>query len=113
MYEGKKYPLEKNLTYFLEEFTYIFLPLEIKVSAFKPRKCIFSQLIWWNGTFEFTFYVNFWKSLANKICDVIWGWEISTWRMEHSNYLPDIMIATCDACGSTCSCKNIPGLSFP
>ena len=31
MYEGKKCPLEKNLTYFLKEFTYIFLPLEIKV----------------------------------------------------------------------------------
>ena len=30
MYEGKFYPLEKNLTYFLEEFAYVFLPLEIK-----------------------------------------------------------------------------------
>ena len=43
MSEGKKYPLEKNLTYFFEEFTYIFLPLEIQVSFFKPQK--FSQLI--------------------------------------------------------------------
>ena len=31
MHEGKKYPLEKNLTDFLEEFTYIFLPLEVSL----------------------------------------------------------------------------------
>ena len=59
MYKEKQYPLEKNLTYFLEEFTYIFLPLEIKVSFFKPQKCIFSQLISRNRTFEVTFSVNF------------------------------------------------------
>ena len=59
MYEGKKYPLEKNLTYCFEEFTYIFLPLEIKVSFFKPQKCVFSQLISRNGSFEFIFSVNF------------------------------------------------------
>ena len=29
------------------------------------------------------------KALANKICDVMWGCEISTWRTEHSNYLPE------------------------
>ena len=58
-YEGKEYPLEKNFTHFLEEFTYIFLPLEIKVSFFKPQKCIFSQLISRNGTFEVIFSVNF------------------------------------------------------
>ena len=27
---------------FLEEFAYVFLPSEIKVSFFKPQKCIFS-----------------------------------------------------------------------
>ena len=59
MYEGKYYPLAKNLTYFLEEFTYVFLPLEIKVSFFKPQKYIFSRLISRNGTFEVTFPINF------------------------------------------------------
>ena len=58
MYKGKQYPLEKNLTCFLEEFTYIFLPLEIKI-FFKPQKCIFSQIISCNRTFEVTFSVNF------------------------------------------------------
>ena len=28
------------------------------------------------------------KTLANKISGIMWGWEISTWRMEHSNHLP-------------------------
>ena len=28
------------------------------------------------------------KALVNKICDVMWEWEISTWRTEHSNHLP-------------------------
>ena len=50
---------ENNLKYSLEEFTYIFLPLEIKVSFFKPQKCIFSQLISRNETFGATFSVNF------------------------------------------------------
>ena len=57
MYKRKQYPLEKNLTCFLEEFTYIFLPLEIKI-FFKPQ-CIFSQIISCNRTFEVTFSVNF------------------------------------------------------
>ena len=29
MYDEKKYPLDKNLTYFLAEFAFIFLPLAI------------------------------------------------------------------------------------
>ena len=58
MYEGKFCPLEKNLTHFLEEFTY-FLPLEINVSFFEPQKCIFSQLISRNGTSQVTSPVNF------------------------------------------------------
>ena len=29
IYDGKKYPLDKNLTYFLEEFTFSFLSLAI------------------------------------------------------------------------------------
>ena len=28
------------------------------------------------------------KTMANKTCYVMWGWEISTWRTEHSNHLP-------------------------
>ena len=71
----------------MEEFTYIFLPLEIKVSFFKPPKCIFSQLISWNRTFEVTLSVNFWSLWQTKYV-TMWGWEISTWRTEHSNYLP-------------------------
>ena len=38
--------------------------------------------------FRSHFLRKFLKPLANKICDVMWGWEISTWRTEHSNYLP-------------------------
>ena len=38
--------------------------------------------------FRIHFHRKFLKPLANKICDVMWGWEISTWRTEHSNYLP-------------------------
>ena len=41
------------------------------------------------------------------------GWEISTWRMEHSSYLPKvILVATFDAFVSAYSCKNSAGLSF-
>ena len=39
-------------------------------------------------SFQSHFLHKFLKALANKICDVMWGWEISTWRTEHSNYLP-------------------------
>ena len=46
-------------TYFLEEFTYIFFPLEIRVPFFKPEKCVFSKLILWSGTYEVYFSVNF------------------------------------------------------
>ena len=54
------YPVEKNLTYFFEEFTYIFLQLEIKVSSFKSQNCIlFSQLILGNGFYEVTFSITF------------------------------------------------------
>ena len=42
--EGKQYSLEKNLTYSLQKFTNMFLPLEITFSFFKPQKCIFFQL---------------------------------------------------------------------
>ena len=52
MFEGKWYPLEKNLTYFLEEFSYVFLPSEIKVSFFKPQKYIFFERIFRNWTYE-------------------------------------------------------------
>ena len=30
----------------------------------------------------------FLKVLANKICDVMWWWKMSAWRMEHSDYFP-------------------------
>ena len=40
MYKGKKYPLEKELIYFLEEFTYILLPLE-KKSFYKKHKNVY------------------------------------------------------------------------
>ena len=39
-------------------------------------------------TFQSHFLHNFLKPLSNKIYDVMFGWEISTWRTEHSNYLP-------------------------
>ena len=38
--------------------------------------------------FRSHFLCKFLRALANKICDVMWGWEISTWRTEHINYLP-------------------------
>ena len=38
--------------------------------------------------FRSHFLRKFLKPLAKKICDVMWGWEILTWRTEHSNYLP-------------------------
>ena len=35
-----------------------------------------------------------------KTCDIIWGWEISTSRTEHGNYLlKSQIVATCDAFG--------------
>ena len=40
----------------------------------------------WN--FRSHFLCKFLKPLANKICDIMWGWEISTWRTEYSKYLP-------------------------
>ena len=36
------------------------------------------------------FLRKFLKTLPNKICDVMWGWEISTWRMKPINHLPYI-----------------------
>ena len=39
-------------------------------------------------TIQSPFLRKFLKALAKKICDVMWGWEILTWRTEHSNYLP-------------------------
>ena len=44
MYEGKWYPVETNLIYFLEEFTNIFLPLEIKFSFLIHKNVYFSNL---------------------------------------------------------------------
>ena len=38
--------------------------------------------------FRSHFFCKFLKALANKICDAMWEWEISSWRMENSNYLP-------------------------
>ena len=38
--------------------------------------------------FQIHFLRTFLKPLANKICDVVQRWEISTWRTEHSNNLP-------------------------
>ena len=38
--------------------------------------------------FSSHFLCKFLKALANKICDVMWGWEVSTWRTGHSNCLP-------------------------
>ena len=63
MFEGNKNSLEKNLTYFCEEFTYILLLLDIKVSSFKPQKCIFFKPTSRNGTYEVTFSVNIWRPL--------------------------------------------------
>ena len=33
------------------------------------------------------FLRKFLKTLPNKICEVMWGWEISTWRMKPINHL--------------------------
>ena len=66
MYEGKWYPSEKNLIHFLEEFSNIFLPLQIKVSFLKPQKSIFFQLISRNGTYGLTFSVNIWRFWRTK-----------------------------------------------
>ena len=71
---------------------------------------MFFQLISRNGTYKTTFWVNIWKLWRIK-CDVTWGWEISTWRTEHSNNLPKSHYS-CDTFGCTSSCKNILGLSF-
>ena len=38
--------------------------------------------------FRSYFLRNIFKLLPSKIYDVMWGWEISTWRTEHSKYLP-------------------------
>ena len=38
--------------------------------------------------FRSYFLRNIFKPLPSKIYDVMWGWEISTWRTEHSKYLP-------------------------
>ena len=63
MYVEKSFALQKKLIYFLEEFTCIFLPSEIKVSFLKPQKRVFFL------TYEVPSSVNVWVS---KTCDVIW-----------------------------------------
>ena len=71
------------------EFTYIFLPLEIKVSFFKPQKCIFSQLIYLvKRNFRSHFFCKCLNPLVNKIYEVMWGREILTSRKKQSNYFP-------------------------
>ena len=110
MYEEKYYPPGKNLTYFLEKFTYTFLPLEIKVSFLNQKMYIF-QTCFGKRNFRSHFLCILLKALANKICKVMWGWKIYTWRTEHNNHLPS-WVTTCDAFGSTYFCENIPGLRF-
>ena len=39
----------------------------------------------WN--FRSHFLRKFLKPLSNKICNVMWGWEISTWRAEEPSWL--------------------------
>ena len=60
MYEGKQYPLEKNLTYFLYEFTKIFLPLEISL-FFKTTKMYIFPTCFTKRNYEVTFSIGFSK----------------------------------------------------
>ena len=71
----------------MQECTNMFLPLEITFSFFKPQKCIFFQLTSQNRTYK-VFRCKYLKASANRKCDVMWGWEISTWKKECSNHLP-------------------------
>ena len=44
MYDGKKHSLDRNLTYFLVELTFIFPPIS-NISVFlKTQKCIFTKM---------------------------------------------------------------------
>ena len=79
--------MELNI-FFLAEFTYIFFPLEIKVSFFKPQKMYIFPTYSPKRNLRSHFLRKYLKALANKICDAMWEWEISTWRTEHSNHFP-------------------------
>ena len=72
----------------MEEFTHIFLLLEVKVSFLKRQKKYIFPTYFAKRNLRSHSLCKFLKALANKIYDVKWGWKISTWRTQHSNYLP-------------------------
>ena len=88
MYERKYYPLEKNLIYFLGRIHLYFPPIRNKSLFFSTIKIYIFLTYFAKRNFASHFLRKFLNALANKICDVMCGWEISTWRMEQNNYLP-------------------------
>ena len=83
--------LRVSFNIFLEELTYIFFPLEIKVFFLNHKNVYFLNLFCEMELMKSLsppFLHKFLKVLAKKICDVMWGWKVSTWRTECSNYLP-------------------------
>ena len=65
-----------------------FPPIRNKSIIFETRKMYIFPTYYAKRNLRSHFLRKFLKALTNKICDVMWGLEISTWRTEHSNYLP-------------------------
>ena len=77
----------EELSIFFERIHTYFPPIRNKSLFFWTIMYIFpTYFTKWN--FQSHFLCKFLKALAIKVCDVMWVWEISTWRTEHSSYLP-------------------------
>ena len=84
----KKISTRGELNIYFWRIHLYFLPIRNKSLFFETTKIYTSPTYFAKRNFRIHFLRKFLKPLANKICDVMWGWEISTWRTEHSNYLP-------------------------
>ena len=87
-----------------------FCPIRIKSIFFQTTKMHIFLTYFAKRNVRSHFLRKFLKAL---ICDVMWLWEISTWRAEHSNYVPKSYHGCNLPCNwLTYTWKNIPRLKF-
>ena len=71
MYDGRKYPRDKNLTYFWVEFTFYFSPIS-NISLFlKTTKMYIFPTYSPKRNLQSNILRRYLKNSANKICDIM------------------------------------------
>ena len=71
MYDEKKYPLDKNLIYFLVEFSFIFCPISNKTIFLKTTKIYIFPTYSAKRNLQSHILRGYLKNSSNKICDVM------------------------------------------